>query len=226
MSFADAPLLLEEESVAVWWSPVKKEEEEEKEDDEKSDSTLPSEERDIAWRIMCIAFPVFISCIITWTNSFFTIWLIGNSGSKDALWMASYGLANVVVNITGHSFLWGLGGALDTLASQAWGAKEYSSIGLSSQRVVLLLTCVVNLPVAAIWFNASPILLAMGQSPQIAENVSSYARIRIPGMFCQPLSIATQKVLTAMGKTDLLMYIDLIGLPLSQTRTQNLSHTL
>ena len=217
---SEEPLLPYEssEDVAIWSPAVTKREVDET--SESSQTTLPEDDVAIARKIVQITGPVFASCIITWTNSFFTIWLLGNAGVEDdSMWMASYGLANVVVNITGHSFLWGLGGALDTLASQAWGAKEYHSIGVSSQRVVLLLPCLINLPIALIWFNATPILLAMGQSHDIAENVSSYARIRIPGIFCQPISIATQKVLTAMGKTDMLLYVDLIGVPLSMLFT-------
>ena len=63
-----------------------------------------------ALSIMRIGWPVTISNICQCSQSFFTIWLIGDAGE---LFMAAFGLANVLCNVTGHSFLWGIGAVSD-----------------------------------------------------------------------------------------------------------------
>ena len=98
--------------------------------------------------ILRIGWPVMLSSLVYWSQAFFTLWLLGSAGQELSL--SAYGLANVVCNVTGHCLLWGIGGGLDTIASQAWGAKEYKALGLSCQRVLLVLTLLVNVPVVAI----------------------------------------------------------------------------
>jgi MATE family multidrug resistance protein len=155
-----------------------------------------------------IAWPVFLSMCVMWLQSFVALWLLGSAGEKLSL--AAFGLANVLCNITGHCLLWGMGAGLDTLASQAWGAKEYKAIGLYGQRALLILTLLVNLPVVGIWWNATPILIALHQDPAVASKVASFARIRIAGLFCQAPVCVFVKSLTAMGKTRLQLFPQLL----------------
>lgn len=81
------------------------------------DSVVRPPARRAAAAILRIAWPVVVSATVSWSQSFFTIWLLGDAGSKLSL--AAFGLANMLCNVTGHSMLWGLGSGLDTLASQA-----------------------------------------------------------------------------------------------------------
>lgn len=149
-----------------------------------------------------------VSQLVSWSQSFFTIWLIGNNGEK--LTLAAFGLSNVLCNVTGHCFLWGIGAGLDTLVSQAWGAKEYRTIGLYNQRVLLILTLLVNVPVVAIWLHATPILVALKQDKAVADQVNLYARVRMPGLFAQAVSCCASKSLQAMGKTSALLVLNVL----------------
>lgn len=54
-------------------------------------------------------------------------------------------------NITGLSIVWGFSSALDTLASQAYGAREYNLVGLWTARFFVFFTCA-SLPIAAAWW--------------------------------------------------------------------------
>jgi len=78
--------------------------------------------------------------------------------------------------------------------------------------VVLILTLCVNVPVVAIWLNATPLLVALGQDQDIADKVADYARIRILGLFMQAVTCVAMKTLTAMGKTKVLLYVNLLGI--------------
>jgi len=168
------------------------------------------DERESRWEvvraILALAWPVAASSVVSWSQAFFTIWLLGQS---NKITLAAFGLANVLCNVTGHSLLWGLGAGLDTIASQAWGAKEYETIGFAGQRVLVILTFLVNVPVVAIWLNATPILVASKQDPAVAAMVASFARIRIAGLFCQGFTCVFSKILVAMGKTKVLLLLNL-----------------
>ena len=171
--------------------------------------SIPQRSPAIACSILRLAWPVFLSQLVMWSQSFFTLWLLGQVGDK--LSMAAFGLANVVCNVTGHCFLWGIGAGLDTLASQAWGAKEFKAIGLYVQRVVLILTFLVNVPVVAIWLNATPLLIALKQDARVADKVAAYARLRIPGLFAQGPMCVLSKTLSSMGKTRVLAALNILG---------------
>ena len=166
-----------------------------------------------AWAILKVGWPMAVSQLAMVVQAFVTIWLLGANGKKLA--MAGYGLANVLCNITGHCILWGIGAGIDTLASQAWGAKEYQVIGLVNQRALLILTFLVNVPVVGIWLNATPILLACRQDAAVAKQVQLFAQIRIPGLFCQGVVCCCSKTLQAMGKTQGLALVNVLGIVLS-----------
>jgi MATE family multidrug resistance protein len=56
--------------------------------------------------------------------------------------LAGVGMGNCIQNMCGYSVVVGLNGALETLVSQAYGAKNYDQCGvyLNRGRIVLLIT--------------------------------------------------------------------------------------
>lgn len=125
--------------------------------------------------------------------------LVGHLNDVNAL--AAMGLSNTVCNITGFSCLSGLASAISTISSQAWGAQAYRTVGLELQRGALILLCLCDLPLAIIWLSAEPLLVATGQSPDVAELVGLYARIRLPGLLFETLSQVMIRTLSATGNT-------------------------
>ena len=57
---------------------------------------------------------------------------------------------NIYITSLGFSLAYGLCSALDTLISQAYGAKAYRLTGLYAQRAAVILT-LSSIPVAALW---------------------------------------------------------------------------
>jgi MATE family multidrug resistance protein len=53
-------------------------------------------------------------------------------------------LGSMMCNITGYSVLYGMGTALDSLLSQAYGAKSYSLVGLYAQRAMVRDLCLLG----------------------------------------------------------------------------------
>ena len=132
-------------------------------------SDAPSAVSAVIGDIAKIAWPVILSNMVGWSSSFFGLWLLADAGDSASL--AAYGLATALCNVTGHAFLWGIGGGLDTLSSQAWGANDRRAVGIYGQRAFWVLTFVVNVPICLVWLNAEALLLALGQDADIARKV-------------------------------------------------------
>lgn len=107
-------------------------------------------------------------------------------------------------------FVVALGGstALDTLGSQAFtGGKRATDLSVHFLRSIVVLWTSF-LPIAILWINAEPILLALGQERYIARGTQSFLRVMILGM---PAYIAFE---------SLKKYLQCQGRPLAARRTQ------
>lgn len=110
----------------------------------------------------------------------------------------------------------GMGSALDTLCGQSYGAKQYHMLGMHMQRAMFVLL-LVSIPLAFIWANTGPILLAVGQDPDISAEAGVYARFMIPSLFaygllqCHVRFLQTQNIVFPMmissGITALLHFL-------------------
>lgn len=108
-----------------------------------------------------------------------SIMFVGHLGK---LALAGASMATSFASVTGFSLLIGMGNALDTFCGQAYGAKQYSMLGIHMQRAMLVLL-LVSLPLAYIWANAGHILVLLGQDPEISAEAGHYARFMIPSIF-------------------------------------------
>ena len=84
----------------------------------------------------------------------------------------------VWVSVTGMAIVFGGMSSLDTLASQAYGAENWTLVGLWTQRaiVIILLLCV---PFFYIWyFHTQTFLSFIGIEPDIAAMAQDYTRVQ------------------------------------------------
>ena len=88
--------------------------------------------------------------------------------ADDAPELAASSLANSVYIVTGMSLVMGLSSAMEPLCGQAYGAKNYKTLGDVLQRA-LLVCCMACLPVALLWSQSTALMVAAGQDPAIAE---------------------------------------------------------
>jgi len=86
----------------------------------------------------------------------------------------------------------GLSSALDTLVSQAAGAKQPQKIGVAGTRGVLI-TSVACITIMALFWFAPHIFLLMKQEPHIAQLSGRYVRYLIPGLW----PLVTYRTLTS-----------------------------
>lgn len=96
--------------------------------------------------------------------------------------------------------------ALETLCGQAFGAGQVEMLGVYMQRswLILLGACICLTP---IYIYAEPILLLLGQEPEIAELAGAFTIQSIPQMFSLAINFPTQKFLQAQTKVGFLAWL-------------------
>ena len=90
------------------------------------------------------------------------------AGRLGEVELAAGTLAISFINITGPSMFIGLASAVETLCSQAFGARNYSLVGVVLQRGVWILgiTCILTW---TLWINTERLLLLVHQKKNVAQ---------------------------------------------------------
>ncbi|RCV40033.1 hypothetical protein SETIT_9G018900v2 [Setaria italica] len=129
-----------------------------------------------------------LNCVV-YLRAMVSVLCLGRLGPLD---LAGGALAIGLTNITGHSVLFGLASGLEPLCAQAFGSRNHDLLTLSLQRAMLLLF-LAALPIALLWLNVGPILVALGQDPAISAPAAAYARFALPDLAAsvvlQPLRV-------------------------------------
>ena len=101
--------------------------------------------------------------------------------------------------------------AMDTLASQANGARNYELVGSIAQRAALI-TAILCIPVILLWYNITPVLLFFGQDPKVTQYASSYLRWFAFGLAPNLLFEVARKFLVAQSIVSPIAWIMAIAL--------------
>lgn len=106
--------------------------------------------------------------------------------------------------------------ALDTLCGQSYGAKQYHMLGIYLQRswIILSACAIILLP---IYIFTEPLLVALGQDPEIAAVAGTISLWYIPIMFSNVWTFTLQMYLQAQGKNRIIMYLAMLNLGLHLT---------
>ena len=151
--------------------------------------------------IFKIGWPTMLQNVSAAIASIFAIYLVAKHENTTAV--AAYGLASSLCSVTGHCLLWGIGGALDTLSSQSFGAKKIARIGELWWRCVAVLICTCWFPAVCVWSRAELILTSCLHFPSdVSHLVEVYAMVYAPGLLAQCLSCACLKTLLACKKSE------------------------
>ncbi|KAJ7000485.1 protein DETOXIFICATION 14-like [Populus alba x Populus x berolinensis] len=124
-------------------------------------------------------------------------------GHLGALALASAAIATSITNVTGFSLLSGMAGGLETLAGQAYGAKQYQKLGTYTYSAIISLIIMCP-PICVLWIFIGKLLPLLGQDTLISQEACKYSMWLIPALFggavLKPLTryLQTQSVILPM----------------------------
>ncbi|VDC05078.1 unnamed protein product [Peniophora sp. CBMAI 1063] len=188
--------------------------------------------------------PVVLSYVLQHSICTVAVIVAGRLGPEE-LSIAAFSL--MLTFVTG--FVVALGGstALDTFGSQAFtGGKRSTDLSVHFMRCIIVLW-MFFIPIAILWINAEPILLALGQEPLIARGTQRFLRVMIVGvpayiafeslkkyLQCQGIIHAPTVVLLAVFPINVALNVALVhytslgimGTPLAVSLTFYIAFTL
>ena len=96
--------------------------------------------------------------------------------------------------------------AVQTVCGQAYGAKQYSSMGIILQRAIILHLGAAILLTFLYWYSGD-VLQAMGQTESIAQQGQVFARGLIPQIYAFAISCPMQRFLQAQNIVNPLAFM-------------------
>ena len=100
----------------------------------------------------------------------------------------------------------GMGSAVETLCGQAYGAHKYDMLGIYLQRSTVLLMAT-GVPLAALYAFSRPVLLLLGESPEIASAAAVFVYGLVPQIFAYAANFPIQKFMQAQSIVAASAYI-------------------
>ncbi|KAM3336060.1 hypothetical protein ACQJBY_030189 [Aegilops geniculata] len=145
--------------------------------------------------LLWLAVPAVIMYMINFLMSMSTQIFSGHLGSLE---LAAASLGNTGVQMFAYGLMLGMGSAVETLCGQAYGGHKYDMLGTYLQRSAVILCCT-GIPLAVIYAFSEPLLLLLGQSPEIARAASIFVYGLIPQIFAYAINFPIQKFLQAQS---------------------------
>ncbi|XP_062110398.1 protein DETOXIFICATION 30-like [Humulus lupulus] len=135
------------------------------------------------------------------------------SGHIGTLELAAVSIQNFVISGFTFGVLLGMGSALETLCGQAFGAGQLNMMGIYMQRswIVLIVT---GLILSLFYIFAEPILLLIGQTPEISKATGVFCLYMVPEIFAYAMNFPIAKFLQAQSKIMVMAAIAAIALVL------------
>ncbi|KAG5406041.1 hypothetical protein IGI04_012160 [Brassica rapa subsp. trilocularis] len=141
------------------------------------------------------AAPAVIVYMINYLMSMSTQIFSGHLGNLE---LAAASLGNTGIQVFAYGLMLGMGSAVETLCGQAFGGRKYDMLGVYLQRSAVLLT-LTGVLLTIIYVFSKPILLFLGESPEIASAASLFVYGLIPQIFAYAMNFPIQKFLQAQS---------------------------
>ncbi|KAG2485830.1 hypothetical protein HYH03_015413 [Edaphochlamys debaryana] len=117
---------------------------------------------------------------------------------EDPVLLSGMVLGGSLAMATGYHVMCGLASASETLSGQAHGAKNPQALAATLQRSLAVCTAAA-VPITALWWNAEPILTALGQAPEIAAGAARYLQLTLPALYSYMVFDCVDKHLLAQN---------------------------
>ncbi|KAL4339248.1 hypothetical protein GQ457_08G028090 [Hibiscus cannabinus] len=157
-----------------------------------------------------IAFPTVLTGLLLYSRSMISMLFLGRLGE---LALAGGSLAIGFANITGYSVLSGLAMGMEPICGQAFGAKRYKILGLTMQKMILMLL-LTSIAIASLWFNMKSILVLCGQDENMADEAQAYILFSLPDLVAQSILHPLRAYLRTQSITLPLTYCSALAIVL------------
>ncbi|KAG6615991.1 Multidrug/Oligosaccharidyl-lipid/Polysaccharide (MOP) Flippase Superfamily [Phytophthora cinnamomi] len=161
--------------------------------------------------LLKLVYPVVVTTALEFLPGFTCIILAGHIKSPHTQqYVDAATLSTMFINITAYSVGFGLTSALDTLCSQAYGARRFEKIGIYFQAGLQIILACLGPIFLLNWYSES-FLLYMGQDPEVSRLAQSFSRWMLPGVPFVFLYELVRKVLQAQNIMKPLVGIAAMG---------------
>lgn len=158
--------------------------------------------------IIELAIPAILCNIFIFIQEIVNLAFIGHL--NDPRMIAAIGLGNSCINMFGMAILLGMNGSLNTLLSQAAGAKQYQLCLVYVRRARLVLViCFVPISIILLFSEAG--LKAIGQDPVVAKYSGMYALCYLPALFFAGMIDAERRLQTSLKRTQFTFVVQAVG---------------
>lgn len=142
-----------------------------------------------------LALPMMLAALLEFLPETILSMMIGHvSGEYSTQILAAFSLCNLFQMLLVTGLLNGLGSAIDTMCSQAFGGKRHVELWMFTQAgLIVYLSCLPFMAIALL--NGAPILKALGQDPAIADIA---ARLLIISLISMPFSLLYSVIKSAL----------------------------
>ncbi|KAM3259304.1 hypothetical protein ACQJBY_050850 [Aegilops geniculata] len=120
------------------------------------------------------------------------------SGHLGTLELAAASLGNTGIQVFAYGLMLGMGSAVETLCGQAYGANKLNMLGIYMQRSTVLLMAT-GVPLTVLYLFSRPILILLGESPEIARAAAVFVYGLIPQIFAYAANFPIQKFMQAQS---------------------------
>lgn len=145
--------------------------------------------------VAALAWPIQATNLLDFGLSMVLLMVVGRLGSVE---LGAAALGNLFVNFSGMAPIFGMAAAIDTLSSQACGARAYARVGQVSQRAALILT-LMTLPIGIAWWHAGAAFTALDQEPEPTALAAQYVRAMLIGLLPVTWHEVLKRHLQAVG---------------------------
>ncbi|XP_058196172.1 protein DETOXIFICATION 41-like [Rhododendron vialii] len=146
------------------------------------------------------------SIVVSICNYMLSFVTLSFAGHLSALELAGASIAMVGAQGLSYGIMLGMASAVQTVCGQAYGAKQYGTMGIICQRAIILhLGAAILLTFLYVYFGE--VLKLIGQAEDIAAKGQIFVRGMIPQLYAFAISCPLQRFLQAQNIVNPLAYM-------------------